>query len=235
MKFSISNAEDNYGAYIFIHILIYLFTFLNLIPTPWIFSSVSMSLIFTPTALNPVPNYFPLNVLFWESCLVAGWVHYSCLQKTWILIWFHLSWEGRLKAHTLWLFTEQVSERGVIQESQSCVQSYQLCLDFCPNSFPSHENRKSKIPALSLLLHSALRNTLACSESVSPLPQGAAVAAESPSPEVGSPHMEHVFFMIKKHRLSAAWSAMGCPRFSDPSSKSSSTACSQTYRVYGCE
>ena len=49
-----------------------------------------------------------------------------------------------------------------------------------PFSFP--KNKKRKIPALSLLLQSALGNTRGCSVAVIPLPQAAAVAAEGPCP-----------------------------------------------------
>ena len=49
-----------------------------------------------------------------------------------------------------------------------------------PLSFP--KNSKRKIPALYLLVQSALGNILGCSVAVSPLPQAAAVAAEGPCP-----------------------------------------------------
>ena len=50
------------------------------------------------------------------------------------------------------------------------------------NSSPFPKEKKRKIPPLSLLLQSALGNTLWCSVAVIPLPQAAAVAAEGPCP-----------------------------------------------------
>ena len=52
-----------------------------------------------------------------------------------------------------------------------------------PFSFP--KNSKRKIPALYLLVQSALGNILVCSVAVIPLPQAAAVAAEGPCPAGG--------------------------------------------------
>ena len=54
-------------------------------------------------------------------------------------------------------------------------------LEFCLLSlFPL--SREGEIPAFSLLLQTALGNTLWCSVAAIPLPQAAAVAAEGPCP-----------------------------------------------------
>ena len=66
-----------------------------------------------------------------------------------------------------------------------------LYSDFSLLSFSFPKNSKRKIPALYLLVQSALGNILVCSVAVIPLPQAAAVAAEGPCPTGGSfpPHV----------------------------------------------
>ena len=55
MKLSIPEAGEAYGAFAFL-------SFPNLIPSPWIFSSVTMSDVFTELLVKPpAPNSMPLN------------------------------------------------------------------------------------------------------------------------------------------------------------------------------